>query len=121
MDIQPVNFNFGDVDTNVFDTDVVVLPVSKRALGIEGEASSPLTYVAGTYDYVRSATLDRTAPIEYDANQPAVDVAGPLFVDAGGTAIDYTLGGAAGSDAEALVLHLHGMPGRRAEVVDLAP
>ena len=35
VDAQPVNFNFGDVDTNVFDTNVITLPVSKKLVGIE--------------------------------------------------------------------------------------
>ena len=34
VDVQPVNFNYGDVDTNVFDTNVLTLPVSKKLVGL---------------------------------------------------------------------------------------
>ena len=34
VDIQPVNFRLGDVDTNVFDSNVLMLPVSKELVGI---------------------------------------------------------------------------------------
>ncbi len=118
VDIQPLNFNWGDVDTNVFDTDVAVLPVSKLALGIGEGDSAPLAYQVETYDYVVEQPLDTTDWIAYDANQPAVAVSGPLFADVGGTAIDYALNGDGG---QALLLHLHGLPGKRAEVVELTP
>jgi len=122
VDIQPLNFNYGDVDTNVFDTNVVVLPVSKAALGIDDSESFPMTYQVGTYDYVQSAPLDSTGPIAYDANDPAVAVGGPIFGDEGGTAIEYSLSGqAAETGAEALLLHLHGLPAKRAQVVKLEP
>jgi hypothetical protein len=119
VDIEPVNFNFGDVDTNVFDTDVMILPVSKTALGIDGAGSKPITYSVTTFTGVDGfgGAADTTDDIAYDAGTPALRTAGPLFADEGGAAVDYTV--TPGSGAEALVLHLHGLPGKRAEVLDV--
>jgi hypothetical protein len=118
VDVQPVNFNFGDVDTNVFDTDVLMLPVSMGALGLGDEGSHPIWYRAATD--VDGFPVDHTGYIEYDAGAPdLVTDGGPLFRDEDGAAVGYSL--AHGSSADALVLHLHGLPGRRAEVLDLTP
>jgi hypothetical protein len=117
VDVQPVNFNFGDVDTNVFDTDVLMLPVSKGALGLGDQGSHPIAYAAATD--VDGFLVDDTGIIEYDAGTPDLATGGPLFRDEGGAAVKYSL--AHGSSADALVLHLHGLPGRRAEVLDLTP
>lgn len=125
VDIQPVNFELGDVDTNVFDTDVLLLPVSKLALEEAGvvpaaDGSMPISYQVGTLDLFNGVDIDTSATVEYDAGRPDLRVDGPLFEDQGGTAIEYALrGDAAANGAEALVLHLHGREGRRAEVVDL--
>ncbi|MEU4801037.1 S8 family serine peptidase [Actinosynnema sp. NPDC023587] len=49
VDEQPVNTQHGDIDTNVMDTNVVVLPVTLRALGIDpAAASARITYTAGS-------------------------------------------------------------------------
>lgn len=121
VDLQPVNFEFGDVDTNVFDSNVLLLPVSKAVLPApDAGGRLPITYTVGTVDTAAGAELDRSAPVGYDAGTPEVQTDGPLFEDQGGTAIDYTLNGAAAATgAEALVLHLHGKPRARAEVIAL--
>ena len=41
VDVQAVNGQLGDVDTNVFDTNVLTLPVSLAALGIDAERRQP--------------------------------------------------------------------------------
>ncbi|WP_312878362.1 S8 family serine peptidase [Lentzea indica] len=52
VDIQAVNGLFGDVDANVSDTNVVVLPVLLTALGIDpAKDTSRISYVAGTTGY----------------------------------------------------------------------
>lgn len=52
VDIQGVNGQFGDVDTNVFDTNVVVLPVLLSALGIDPSAdTSRIAYQVGVSGY----------------------------------------------------------------------
>ncbi len=52
VDIQAVNGLFGDVDANVADTNVVVLPVLLTALGIDPtKDTARISYVVGTGGY----------------------------------------------------------------------
>lgn len=116
LDQRPVNFFDAQVDTNVFDTDVVLLPVSKEALGLPTDGSSaPITYYAAVYDANVGGTADGVGPVDFDAGQPAIATAGPLFVDSGNARIDLT--GTGG--AEALVVHLYGAPGARTEILEV--
>jgi hypothetical protein len=115
-DDQPVNFNWGDVDTNVFDTDALTIPVSKEFIGV-GSTSKPVTYTVGTFNATNGTVTDTVGPVVFDAGTPAFTTAGPLFRDQGGTRIDYTVTGPA--PVKALVLHLHGASGKRAEVLNL--
>ena len=121
LDLEPVNFNFGDVDTNVFDTNVIMLPVLKDAIAAPDAGESfPISYTVGTYDGFQGADIDDSPTVAYDAGTPDVSAGGPLYADKGNTAIDYALAGQAATDGgKALVLHLHGLPGHRAEVLDL--
>lgn len=117
VDIEAVNFNTGDVDTNVFDTDVIMLPVWKGAVGLPTNGSSTwISYSVGTFSGYTGADIDHSATVEFDAGDPALATDGPLFVDAGDTAIDFA---ARGNGVKALVFHLHGAAGQRAEVIDL--
>ncbi len=116
VDAQPVNFNFGDVDTNVWDTNVITLPVLKKSVGI-GAASTPVTYTVGTFNGASGADTDHVGPVLFDAGTPAFTTAGPLYRDQGGTRIDYSVTGPA--PVKALLLHLHGATGKRAEVLNL--
>lgn len=81
VDVQPVNGFFGDVDTNVFDTDAWVLPVRLAALGIDpAAASAPVRFqvqVLGDYGAPGSDegvvdTMDGTADIDAVDTGPAV-------------------------------------------------
>jgi len=48
VDLEGINGLFGDVDSNVFDTNVVVLPVQLLAMGIDPNAgSSRMSYTVG--------------------------------------------------------------------------
>jgi hypothetical protein len=92
VDLQAVNGQLGDVDTNVFDTNVVVLPVSVAALGIDPAAASHrISYtvgVAGYYTAPSSSTglIDSVdTPLSFDALAPGYTVQG-----AGGPALLYT-------------------------------
>jgi subtilisin family serine protease len=118
LSIIPVNFGAGDTDTNVFDSNVLLLPVDLSAIGVD-PADAPLTYVVGMWDNFAGADLDQSRPASFNAGDPAVSTSSPLFLDQGNVAIDYTLGSTAGRNPEALVLHLHGQSGERAEVVKL--
>ncbi|GAA3759410.1 S8 family serine peptidase [Microbacterium kribbense] len=131
IDAEPVNFAFGDVNTNVFDTNVLAIPVWPAMIGVTDTAKSfPITYQVGTYSaYAVGGTgdIDDVGPISYDVVTPAIGTGAPLYLDQGGAVIPYTrgtLGGngkgnAKGLRDQALVLHLHGASGHRAEVVKI--
>lgn len=118
VDLEPVNFENGDVDTNVFDSSVVLMPVYKDAIGVPIDGTSKeITYQAGTFSAFSGAVVDSTDLVTYDAGSPSVSTGGPLYLDQGGSTIDVNHAGQAA--ASALVFHLHGAKGHRAEVVDL--
>jgi subtilisin family serine protease len=149
LDLEPVNFQFGDVDTNVFDSNVLVVPVDPSLLGIPAGATTfPITYSVGMSSYLAvnsNGDIDDVGPIRYDVLNPKVQVGSFLYADLGHTAIPYVLGttpsattaatvlGKGASTAghgddhgkkpkqttNALVLHLHGASGQRAQVVKL--
>jgi hypothetical protein len=121
VDIEPINVNWGDVDTNEYDTDTLLIPVWPAAIGVTDDATSfPITYAVGTAGSYTSGDIDRSAAVTYDVVDPAVSVTSPLYADQAGTSIPFRLGADATSATKALVLHLHGAPGKRAEVVSLS-
>jgi hypothetical protein len=98
-----------------------MLPVSKAAIGLRknGPLVSYTVNTEGTFytadGLVSSGDLDSVGPVLFNAGNPRLKTASELYVDRGDTAIPYTLRG----PARALVLHLHGASGKRAEVIKL--
>ncbi|MEU3271619.1 S8 family serine peptidase [Saccharomonospora sp. NPDC006951] len=81
VDIQAVNGQLGDVDTNVFDTNVITLPVRLSALGIDPAADShKIAYTVGVAGYYGSPATGDTdsipAPLTFDPLAPAYTVRG---------------------------------------------
>ncbi|MGZ3142865.1 S8 family serine peptidase [Lentzea chajnantorensis] len=132
VDIQAVNNQWGDVDTNTADTNVAVLPVLLTALGIDpAKDTSRISYTAGTTGYYVAPgnanglidVIDR--PLSFDPLKPG------LWVQGGGdAALSYLAKpGTAlvvNRDAKALeldksegllVLNHHNATGDRASVV----
>jgi subtilisin family serine protease len=123
IDAEPVNFNLGDVDTNVFDTDVVTLPVWPAAIGVTGNPKKfPISYTVGTFSAyaapLSNGDVDDVGPVAFDVAKPRVAVSDPLYLDQAGVSIDADVRNA---HTKALVLHLHNATGNRAQVVDLGP
>lgn len=119
VSIIPANFASGDVDTNVFDSNVLLIPVDPAAIGVTNAATSfPVTYQVGMFSAYTGEDVDASGAIRYDVADPDVVVSSPLYVDARGT-IGYTLGSSAAKGTQALVVHLHGEEGKRAEVLTL--
>ncbi|MGH3931132.1 MAG: S8 family peptidase [Pseudonocardiaceae bacterium] len=133
VDLQPINGQFGDVDTGVFDTNVVLLPVSLAVLGIDPAAkSAPIIYTAGVAGFYTGpgdtdSVIDTTNPALFDAARPALWTEG-----AGGPALSYLaragdelvvhrdagVGGLlAQLSSQLLVLHLHNAAGDRVQAV----
>lgn len=127
-DSQPVNTHHGDVDTNVFDTNVVVLPVSIKALGIDPtKPSAKISYTVGVNGmYVAPGDKDRLVdaiktPMSFDVLAPA------LWVQGGGdAALTYLARPGTGlvvnrrpgvESGELLVLHHHNARDHRVQTV----
>ncbi|MDQ2740492.1 MAG: hypothetical protein M3Y35_18155, partial [Actinomycetota bacterium] len=77
VDVEPINFNLGDVDTNVFDTNSVLIPVSPKAIGMVGSPKSfPISYNVGTSSFLGSpetnGDIDHTPAISFDAAAPQI-------------------------------------------------
>ncbi|RKW69901.1 S8 family peptidase [Galactobacter caseinivorans] len=83
VELQPLNGVFGDIDSNTYDTNVAVLPVSLKALGVTAENSSKLRYRVVTWsdynknDSGQTVSVDNTPWISYDPFKPSVQVQSP--------------------------------------------
>ncbi|NUT98429.1 MAG: S8 family serine peptidase, partial [Saccharothrix sp.] len=132
VDIQGVNGQFGDVDTNVFDTNVVVLPVLLSALGIDANAdTSRISYTTGVAGFylapgTTNGLIDSIGtPASFDPLKPGLWVQGGgdpalSYRARPGTALvvnrDAEALAADGSDS-LLVLHHHNATGDKVDVV----
>jgi subtilisin family serine protease len=132
VDVQPVNGQFGDVDTNTFDTDVVVLPVLLTALGVDPAASSArISYTAATTGFylapgATTSTIDAIGtPMSFDVLAPGLYAEGARGVALLHEAKPFTFlnvrrdAAALAKDRtdSLLVLNLHNATGERASVV----
>ncbi|MGH3947039.1 MAG: S8 family peptidase [Pseudonocardiaceae bacterium] len=78
VQVLPVNGQYGDVDSGVFDSNVIVLPVSLAALGIEPLAvTAPISYATGVASYYTGpvnvgGVIDSTGPVLFDAVRPGL-------------------------------------------------
>ena len=137
LDLQPLNGSFGGVDTNTFDTNVMVLPLKAAELGIDPtRAETAISYQVFTQSAHSKGEVDRSAPAEYRPVAPAISFRGQRFNDAlftdqpGQKLIAHR--GSDSAEGRALFLHLHnatgdlsgirpGEDGGRAEVKSFMP
>ncbi|UOZ10650.1 S8 family serine peptidase [Amycolatopsis sp. WQ 127309] len=132
VDIQAVNGQLGDVDTNVFDTNVITLPVSLAALGIDATADSHrISYTVGVSGYyvapgTTNGLIDYVGtPLSFDALAPGYAVQGGGdaalgYVAKPGTALVVTRNAASAAADNALgllAIEHHNAAGNRANVV----
>lgn len=127
VDVQPVNGRFGDTDTNVFDTNVVVLPVRLAALGVDPAAAShPITYTAGVTGFYKtpgSTAIDRfDTPMAFDVLAPNYWVQGGgdpalTYLARPGTALVVSRTTAATPPSKLLALFHHNAAGSRTKLV----
>ncbi|HET9254656.1 MAG TPA: peptidase S8, partial [Pseudonocardiaceae bacterium] len=126
--VLPVNGQFGDVDSGVFDSDVILLPVTLTALGIDPSAiTAPIRYTAGTLGFYPGpvsvgAVIDSTAPAIADAVRPAVWAEGAgdpavTYLARPGTALIVNRDPLAARPARLLVLHPGNPSGHRVQLV----
>ena len=125
VDEQPLNGQYGDVDTNLMDSNVVVLPVALSALGIDPATatSAPLTYTvvtSGNYPAPGNADgfVDRIdTPMAFDPVRPGLGVEGGVtFVAEPGTVLRVRRDPSV-VDGSLLFLHHHNASGDRAQVL----
>ncbi|TNC23409.1 S8 family serine peptidase [Amycolatopsis alkalitolerans] len=132
--VAAANGQLGDVDTNVFDTNVVVLPVSLSALGIDPAAPSHrITYTVGVAGYYPApgspnSIIDSVStPLSFDPLAPGYSVRGSggpalAYVAKPGARLEVTRDAAA-ADADTgeglLVLAHHNGAGSRAQVINI--
>lgn len=125
VDEQPLNGRHGDVDTNLMDSDVVVLPVALSALGVDPAAgSAPITYTAGVSGQYpapgnEEELVDRIAePMAFDPLRPGLAVRGGWsFTARAGDVLEVVRDPGAPADRAFLLLHHHNASGDRAQVV----
>jgi hypothetical protein len=132
VDLQPINGQFGDVDTNTADTNVAVLPVLLTALGIDpAKDTARISYVAGTGGfYVAPGNANGLIDVidhnlSYDPLKPGLWVQGGgdaalSYLAKPGTALVVNRDAAALKSDKSdglLVLNHHNASGDRASVV----
>ncbi len=118
LSVTPVNFNYGDVETNVFDGNTILLPVDPAAIGITPTTTSfPVKYTAGTFSTFTGSDIDTVNGSEpYNVTNPRITgLSSPIYVDEDKASISYGVGG--NSITNVMVVHLHGTPNARTDVV----
>ncbi|WP_349931121.1 S8 family serine peptidase [Glutamicibacter mishrai] len=125
VDLQPVNGVLGDVDTNSYDTNTAILPVSLSALGLDDDSDEISYRVLGyswynTDDAGSMVPVDQTDWIKFNAVTPQIDFGaeGSLFTDLKGNKIPVTVADSTKA-SKALLLHLHNASEDRAQVLDI--
>nr|CTQ92226.1 minor extracellular serine protease [Kibdelosporangium sp. MJ126-NF4] len=127
----PLNGLLGDVDSGVFDTNVALLPVPLKALGINPAAGSArISYSVGVAGYYSapgedSSLIDSVGWMSFDPLRPALRATGQgedalMFTAKAGTALSVRRDRsvmAADRTAGLLVLNHHNATGDRAAVV----
>jgi subtilisin family serine protease len=117
LDIEAANLAQFDVDTNVYDTNVIMLPMDLTFVADGGpDLTGPdaeINYWGATANGYTGHDQDRTGEISYNVGSPdLVADADPIFEDGEQTVPVEGSG-------DALVFHYRGAAGHRAEVVNV--
>ncbi|MDO4916280.1 MAG: S8 family serine peptidase [Rothia sp. (in: high G+C Gram-positive bacteria)] len=135
LSISPINGETGDVDTNLMDSNTMVLPVKLSDLGITADNADKVSYKVDTYSWYADGALDSTDWIKYNPLKPQIafaateQTAANLYKDSASTQL--AIARDPKSTASALFLHLHngtgdlsgikkGEDGGKAQVIDFA-
>ena len=128
VDIWEANGLSGSLDTSVFDSNVLVVPMTMANVGITpGDTPTFVVATYSAYAETPSGIVDETEPFTVDPFDP------PVWFESDPTTIEDSLWyvGQPGADVivhrspgatdtDLLVLHTHNAAGDRAQVVDLA-
>ncbi|WP_449386281.1 S8 family serine peptidase [Cellulomonas soli] len=125
LDVEPVNLFFGDVDSGVFDNNVVVLPIALSAVGIEpGDTPSVQVSTYSEYAQDPAGVLDAVDAFTVDPYDPAfwfdTSVAGS-FSSLGADGVGIGVHRAASTTGGQLLVlqHQNATTTSRAQVVDV--
>jgi subtilisin family serine protease len=132
--VAPINLALGDLDTDVYDSDVLIMPLQIAALPNIG--SHPrIRFGVAAFDFYHNGPVDTVGldpatgllsrPMTMDALRPGIMVGDPqftglLFADQPGTSLTVRRDGGTYSVDRAkgvLVVHQHNVNGTRAQVV----
>lgn len=131
VDDQFLNGVPGSTDSNVFNSNAMVLPVSVKALGLPA-GSTTISYTVQTFSLDDGTALDTVGPLSFDVAHPTVKVSNPLLPAAAGVEgpsllsldvpgrLDITRDTTATGtqDLGLLLLHLHNSDGDKAQIVE---
>lgn len=123
VDIEPINYEFGDVETGTFDRNVLVAPISLGATGIAPGAKPTIsvwTYSsyarASVVDEARAFTVDPyTPPFWFENNRPSLISSN----GDGGVVIPVHRSASAKSGKLLVLQHHNADPTSRAQVVSV--
>jgi hypothetical protein len=115
---------FGDVDSNTFDTNVAVLPVSLSAIGVTKANASKVKYRVSTWNEYytdkdgNEAPVDTTDWIAYNPVSPAVNIqqSATTVADLDGAQLSVKT---TEPGHELLLLHHHNANGKKGSFVKL--
>jgi subtilisin family serine protease len=124
VELQPLNGLFGDVDSNTFDTNVAVLPVSLSAIGVTKANASKVKYRVSTWNEYytdkdgNEAPVDTTDWIAYNPVSPAVNIqqSATTVADLDGAQLSVKT---TEPGHELLLLHHHNANGKKGSFVKL--
>lgn len=139
LGVQPVNGRLGDLDTALYDSDAMVLPVSLAKLGSYGiDAENPrISYGIEAYTYSSPQSIDMIGldpesgelkdPLSADLFEPAISVTdengdGPLLEDQPGKELTVTRNVSSYERDRVegvLMLHFHNRVGEKAQTMGL--
>ena len=131
VDDQFLNGVPGSTDSNVFNSNAMVLPVSVQALGLPA-GSTTISYTVQTFSLDDGTALDTVGPLSFDVAHPTVKVSNPSLPAAAGvegpSLLSLDVPGRLGitrdttatgtQDLGLLLLHLHNSDGDKAQIVE---
>ncbi|RYI98653.1 MAG: peptidase S8, partial [Actinomycetales bacterium] len=124
VDIEPINYEFGDVDTGTFDRNVLVAPISLGATGI-APGAKPTVSVWTYSSYARASVVDQASTFTVDPYTPPFwfENDRPSLISSngdGGVVIPVHRSSSAKSGKLLVLQHHNADPSSRAQVVSVA-
>ncbi|MGO1320602.1 MAG: S8 family peptidase [Galactobacter sp.] len=124
VELQPLNGLFGDVDSNTFDTNVALLPVSLDSLGVTKANADKVQYRVSTWNEYytdkdgKQAPVDTTDWIAYNPVTPAVTVqsSATTVADLDGAQISVKT---TEPGQQLMLLHHHNASGKKGDFIKL--